>query len=148
MLQGPFVPAHNEMKRLWVADDPGKPIALMVIGLGNRIGGALASSLTPALASAYGWRPVAYAYGVTVAAFSVLWQLAATNGPTVRLQCLEESERAHIEAAVSAAKKAGRSVQAATLMAQRTAKIKARCVCKLVLYIDLSNNMLDIICQI
>jgi hypothetical protein len=47
LLQGPFVPAHNEMKRAWVAEGPGKPLALMIIGLGNRIGGAAASTVTP-----------------------------------------------------------------------------------------------------
>lgn len=81
LLQGPFVPAHNEMKRAWVTEGPGKPLALMIIGLGNRIGGAAASTLTPILAAAFGWRFVAYLYGVLVAAFSVFWQLWVTNSP-------------------------------------------------------------------
>jgi putative effector of murein hydrolase LrgA (UPF0299 family) len=34
LLQGPFVPAHNQLKCNWVVDGPSKPLALMVIGLG------------------------------------------------------------------------------------------------------------------
>lgn len=81
LMQGPFVPAHNEMKRAWVGEGRGKPLALMIIGLGNRIGGAAASTITPIIAAAFGWRTVAYLYGATVAAFSILWQLKISNGP-------------------------------------------------------------------
>lgn len=84
LMQGPFVPAHNEMKRAWVAEGPGKPLALMIIGLGNRIGGAAASTVTPIIAAAFGWRTVAYLYGATVATFSVLWQFTVANSPVVR----------------------------------------------------------------
>ena len=93
LLQGPFVPAHNEMKRAWVAEGPGKPLALMVIGLGNRVGGALASTVTPILAARFGWRTVAYLYGGSVALFSVVWQCAVSNGPAELMAGATQRER-------------------------------------------------------
>ena len=108
LMQGPFVPAHNEMKRAWVDEGPGKPLALMIIGLGNRIGGAAASTITPIIAAAFGWRTVAYLYGAAVAAFSILWQLKISNGPVAR--AVEQSPSSSSVDTASPAKTAARLV--------------------------------------
>lgn len=82
MFQGPFVPAHNTLKRNWVpADGPDKPVGLFILGLGNRLGGLAAASLTPALAVRYGWRAAARSYGIGASLFAVLWQLYAVERP-------------------------------------------------------------------
>ena len=111
LMQGPFVPAHNEMKRAWVDDGPGKPLALMIIGLGNRLGGAAASTITPIIAAAFGWRTVAYLYGTAVAVFSIFWQLNMTNGPCTRIdQSSCPSSTKSASPAVQVVKTADRSV--------------------------------------
>lgn len=106
LMQGPFVPAHNEMKRAWVDDGPGKPLALMIIGLGNRIGGAAASTVTPIIAAAFGWRVVAYLYGAAVAVFCILWQKNITNSPIART----DERPSRLSPVVQTSKTADRSV--------------------------------------
>ena len=133
LLQGPFVPAHNEMKRAWVAEGPGKPLALMVIGLGNRVGGALASTVTPILAARFGWRTVAYLYGGSVALFSGVWQCAVSNGPAELMAGAKQRERpAEPEAGGSekTVEKAGASIFRVRTTARLTDnRPQPRCFC-------------------
>ena len=127
LLQGPFVPAHNEMKRLWVPEGPGKPMSLMIIGLGNRIGGALASVLTPVLASKLGWRWVCYVYGACVAAYAAVWELCVSNGPVVRAEPDPvEEELAAITSENRRFSRAGMSWQAVRARAERRARVRAK----------------------
>ena len=66
-----------------------------MIGLGGRVAGPVANWLVPFLAaSRFGWRSVAYLWGVSSGVFAVVWHLLAADAPAPELS--EEGERAAI----------------------------------------------------
>ena len=99
MFQGSLIPAHQDLKRHWLPIGPGRAVAQRIIGIGLTLNSLLATSMTPFLASRFGWRSVFYQYGVGSLLFAALWNLVAADRPT---------------AAVSVAPKAPASVTAPT----------------------------------
>ena len=81
VLQGPFIPAQNCLKREWMPQGAERAFAVRIVSLGNNVSNVLASSLTPWLAVNYGWSAVPLVYGVAVGAFGVLWHATMTDRP-------------------------------------------------------------------
>lgn len=82
MFQGSLIPAHQDLKRHWLPVGPGRAVAQRIIGIGLTLNSLLATSMTPFLASRFGWRSVFYQYGAGSLLFAALWNLVAADKPT------------------------------------------------------------------
>lgn len=81
VVQGPFIPAMNCLKRNWMPQGAERAFATRVVGLGNNVSNILASSLTPLLAVNFGWASVPLVYGSAVLAFGIWWHASTTDQP-------------------------------------------------------------------
>ena len=81
VVQGPFIPAMNCLKRNWMPQGAERAFATRVVGLGNNVSNVLASSLTPFLAVNFGWASVPLIYGAAVGAFGVWWHATTSDEP-------------------------------------------------------------------
>ena len=59
----------------------GRAVANRIIGIGLTLNSLLATSMTPFLASRFGWRSVFYQYSVGTLAFATLWNFLAADAP-------------------------------------------------------------------
>lgn len=82
MFQGSLIPAHQDLKRHWLPVGAGRAVANRIIGIGLTLNSLLATSMTPFLASRFGWRSVFYQYGVGSLLFATLWNFVAADRPT------------------------------------------------------------------
>ncbi len=82
MFQGSLIPAHQDLKRHWLPVGAGRAVANRIIGIGLTLNSLLATSMTPFLASRFGWRSVFYQYGVGSLLFAALWNFVAADSPT------------------------------------------------------------------
>ena len=85
MFQGSLIPAHQDMKRHWLPVGAGRAVANRIIGIGLTVNFILATSLTPVLATKWGWRSVFHIYAGVTLAFAGLWHCVATDGPAVAI---------------------------------------------------------------
>ena len=81
MFQGSLIPAHQDLKRHWLPVGAGRAVANRIIGIGLTLNSLLATSMTPFLASRFGWRNVFYQYGVGSLLFAALWNFVAADSP-------------------------------------------------------------------
>lgn len=81
MFQGSLIPAHQDLKRHWLPVGAGRAVANRIIGIGLTLNSLLATSMTPFLASRFGWRSVFFQYGVGSLLFAALWNFVAADSP-------------------------------------------------------------------
>lgn len=114
MFQGSLIPAHQDLKRHWLPVGAGRAVANRIIGIGLTLNSLLATSMTPFLASRFGWRSVFYQYSVGTLAFAMLWNFLAADAPATPPQ----------EAAAASEASASPTAEAATAVVAKDAEEK------------------------
>jgi MFS family permease len=82
--QGPLIPGQQVMRRNWLPKpgSPERPIHMKLISLGGQFSGLLASTVTPMIAGAFGWRAVNAIMGGGGLVLALAWFGLAKSEPT------------------------------------------------------------------
>ena len=80
-MNGPFLPAHYQVKGAWAPHDTSRAWAILIMTLGSTWATMVAGWLTPFIAGRFGWRAVPLVYSSAILVTTAVWQLCAYESP-------------------------------------------------------------------